>query len=502
MLVCRWPALQPAQLARELRLDRDIRVVADVVVEGLAINWVLTCILAYVMAQLAIAFVVMRKLRSETDYLLAGRNLNMPLSTMTILATWFGAETCIGAAGSIYENGLAGARTDPFGYSLCILVMGVFFARRLWNLKLTTLGDFFRLRYGEGVEKLAVVLMVPASVIWAAAQILAFGHVLSASSTIAVDLSIAFAALMVISYTVLGGLLADVISDFIQGVVLIIGLLVLLILVLTHLPDTDVLAQGFSIDRLQLRREGEPWLAVIDAWSIPIIGSLFTAELVTRVIAARSAGIARRATMLGGGCYFLVGLVPLFLGMIGPGLIPDLTDGEQILPMLAQTYLPTALYIVFAGALMSAILSTVDSALLAAGALVSHNLVLPWLRYRGATSIDERVKMRVSRGSVLLFGLIAYYLALNADSVLGLVEEASAFGSAGIFTCCLLGLTQSRGGRYTAIASMIMGIASYGVLAYIVVSDYAYLYSLLLAFVTFLVLMWYEQPGSAPGIPG
>jgi Na+/pantothenate symporter len=221
---------------------------------------------------------------------------------------------------------------------------------------------------------------------------------------------------------------------------------------------------------------------------------LFTAELVTRVIAARSAETARRAAMLGGGFYCLVGLIPLFLGMIGPALIPGLTDGEQILPLLAQTYLPTALYVVFAGALMSAILSTVDSALLAAGALVSHNLVLPFLRYRGATNINERLKMRLSRGTVLVFGLVAYYLALNADSVMALVEEASAFGSAGIFTCCLLGLTQSRGGRYTAMASMIVGMVSYGVLAYIVVSDYAYLYSLLLAFSTFVALMWYERP--------
>ncbi len=435
----------------------------------------------------------MRRLKSETDYLLAGRNLGLPLSAMTILATWFGAETCIGAAGAIYENGLSGARTDPFGYSLCIFFMGLFFARRLWKLKLTTLGDFFRQRFGVGVEKLAVVLLVPASVIWAAAQILAFGHVLSASSTLAVELSIAFAALMVISYTMLGGLLADVVSDFIQGGVLVIGLLVLLIVVLLNLPEQDILAQSFSSERLQFRRDDEDWFAVINAWSIPIIGSLFAAELVTRVIATRSAEVAQRGAMIGGSAYLLIGLVPVFLGMIGPSLIPGLTDGEQILPTLAQTYLPTALYIVFAGALMSAILSTVDSALLAAGALVSHNLVLPYFKRTGRVPPNERFKMFISRGTVCVFGLIAYFLALEADSVLGLVEEASAFGSAGIFSCCVLGLLQARGGRYTAIASMLVGMISYGVLAYIVVSDYAYLYSLVLAFSTFLVLMWFES---------
>jgi len=456
--------------------------------EDLTINWVLTCILGYVLLQLLIAFVIMSRLKSEQDYLLAGRKLGVPLAAMTIFATWFGAETCIGAAGSIYEHGLAGARTDPLGYSLCIFFMGFFFARKLWLLKLTTLGDFFRLRYGAGVEKVAVLLLVPASVIWAAAQILAFGQVLSASSTLAVDISIAFAAAIVIAYTVLGGLLADVVSDFIQGGVLIVGLLILLVVVLLNLPDVGVISQGFSAERLQFRRDDENWFAVIDGWSIPIIGSLFAAELVTRVIASKSAAVARRGAMLGGALYFVVGMVPLFLGMIGPVLVPGLTDGEQILPVLAQTYLPTGLYIVFAGALMSAILSTVDSALLAAGALVSHNLIMPLLRTEG-----ERYKIRVARISVCFFGIVAYFMALEADSVLGLVEEASAFGSAGIFTCALLGLAQQRGGKYTAIACMSVGMLSYGILAYGFANDYAYLLSLVLAFSTFVVLMWFES---------
>jgi SSS family transporter len=439
--------------------------------------------------QLVISFVVMGQLKNETDYLLAGRKLSVPFGAMSVFATWFGAETCIGAAGAIYENGLAGARIDPFGYATCMFVMGFFFARKLWSLNLTTLGDFFARRYGRGVEKLGVTLMIPASVIWASAQILAFGHVLSATSTIALELSIAFAAVMVIAYTALGGFLADVISDYIQGIVLIFGLLVLLVVVCMNLPDTDVISLGFSADRIQLREERETWFAVINDWSIPIIGSLFTAELITRVLASRSAESARQSVILGASLYVTVGLIPVFLGMIGPQLLPGLADGEQLLPLLAEAYLPTVLFVIFAGALMSAILSTVDSALLAAGALASHNIILPLLGTKG-----DKAKVKVSRLTVAVFGLIAYGLAVSADSVLGLVIEASAFGSAGIFTCCLLGLSQKRGGRYTAAASMVMGIVSYGILNYGFESDYAYLYSLGLALVSYLVLMVFE-PG-------
>ncbi len=428
-------------------------------------------------------------MHSEQDYLLAGRKLGVPMVAMTIFATWFGAESCIGAAGAIYENGLTGGRADPFGYALCIFFMGWFFARKLWQRNLTTLADFYRQRFGLAVEKFGVLLMVPPSIIWAAAQILAFGHVLSASSSLAVDISIGFAAVIVITYTALGGLLADAISDFIQGSVLIVGLFVLFIVVMFNLPDPDAVQAVLTPERLSFKQPDENWLAVIDGWSIPFIGSLFAAELVTRVLASKNPETAQRGATIAGSIYLLVGIMPLTLGMLGPALLPRLEEGEQILPMLAQEYLPTGLYIIFAGALVSAILSTVDSALLNAGALVSHNVIVPLLQ-----APTEQHKVRYARAAVVTFGIVAYLLARNADSVYNLVEEASAFGSAGIFTCCVMGLLQKRGGPITAAVSMFIGMLSYGVLAYVIEYDYAYLMSLIGAFASFCVLMWFEAP--------
>ena len=451
------------------------------------INWIFICIIGYILLQLLVCFAVMRRMNNEQDYLLAGRRLGMPMIAMTIFATWFGAEACIGAAGIIYHDGLPGSRADPFGYALCIFILGIFFARKLWQRKLTTLADFFRQRFGPRVEKLGVLLLVPASVFWAAAQILAFGHVLTSISALQLDIAIALAAIIVITYTALGGLLADAISDVIQGSVLIIGLVVIFVVVMADLPDSSVLAEALSPERLSFRAEGESWLGVVNSWSIPFIGSLFAAELVTRMLASRSHQVARNGAILGGSIYLLIGLMPATLGLLGPALVPGLEDGEQLLPLLAQNHLPTVLYIVFIGALMSAILSTVDSALLNAGALVSHNIVVPLL---GST--NEHLKVRYARLSVVSFGVIAWLLARGAESVYSLVEESSAFGSAGIFTCCIMGLSQNRGGPVTAMASMLAGILSYGILAYGVGYEYAYLMSLVCALLAFLALMGFE----------
>ena len=121
-------------------------------------NWLLIGLLGYVGIQLLIGLAVSRSIASESDYLVAGRKLGPALVVFSMFATWFGAESCIGAAGAVYQNGLAGAQADPLGYAACLFLLGAVFAVPLWRKKLTTLGDLFAWRFGSRVEKLAVLL--------------------------------------------------------------------------------------------------------------------------------------------------------------------------------------------------------------------------------------------------------------------------------------------------------------------------------------------------------
>lgn len=405
-------------------------------------NVLLLGIFAYILVQLLVGVLVSRRIKSEADYLLAGRSLGLGLGVFTIFATWFGAETNIGAAGAIYESGLAGGHADPFGYAACLFLMGLVFAVPLWRRKLTTLADLFRLRYSAGVERLAVLLLVPASVMWAAAQTRAFGQVIAASSDFDVTIGISIAAAVVIIYTVYGGLMADVITDFVQGIALIAGLAILFFVVLDLTGGLQPALAAVDPQRLQIFGGPEtPALDVIEAWAIPICGSVLAQELVARILATRSPEIARRASLLGGGLYLGIGMIPVFIGLVGVQLLPGLEHPEQLLPRLAQAHLNTFLYIMFAGALVSAILSTVDSALLAAASLVSHNLVVP-LR----PGMSERAKVGFARAGVIVFGIVAYVLALSAEGVYALVESASAFGSAGVFIVAVFALFTRFGG--------------------------------------------------------
>jgi solute:Na+ symporter, SSS family len=449
-------------------------------------SFVLAGIFGYVALQLVVGMLVSRRISSEEDYLLAGRSFGFGLATFSFFATWFGAETCIGAAGRIYEHGLSGASADPFGYGVCLLLMGLVFAAPLWRKRLTTLADLFRMRYSQGVERLAVLLMVPTSVLWAAAQVRAFGQVLEASSGIGAPIAITIAAGVAVIYTAAGGMRADVITDLIQGIMIILGLAVL---VATIAFTTDAFSTGWSAlpaGRLNVFGS-QSFFETIEAWAIPICGSVVAQELVARALSTRSPEVARRAALCGGGLYLMTGLVPALLGLLGATMLPGLADPEHLLPALAQKHLAPVLYVLFAGALVSAILSTVDSTLLAASSLTSHNLVIPMRR-----GITERGKVLISRAGVVFFGVVAWVLALQAESIFSLVESASSFGSAGILAAVVFGLFTRVGRVASAYAALVLGtvIWAVGTLAGWKV---VYLFSLAGAFGGYLLASLFER---------
>jgi Na+/proline symporter len=446
------------------------------------VNWLLVAILAYLAAQLAVGIVVAPRIRTEDDYLVAGRRLGYPLTTFSIFATWFGAETCLASAGRAWAEGVSLTTAEPFGYGLCLIVMGLIFARPLWDRRLTTLADLFRTRYSPGVERLAAMVIIPSSILWAGAQLRGFGHVLTTVTAVPLATAIAVASGFCVLYTAFGGLLADAITDLLQGIVLTVGLAVLAVAVVVRQGGPAAALAAVDTARIGLVAPGADasLLGVLEEWSIPVVGSVVAAELVSRVFAARSRQVARNAALLAGGMYILVGLLPLVVGLSAGALVPALADREAFLPAVAQQVLHPVLYVVFAGGIISAILSTVDTILLVSGGLATHNLLAPLLRIR-----EERTRLRLNRVGVVVFGLIAYALAVAGRSVGALVEQASAFGSAGLVVVVAFGLRSTVGGPRAAAAALLAGLLAYvGGLA--AAAPYPFLTSLAAALLAYL----------------
>jgi solute:Na+ symporter, SSS family len=387
-----------------------------------AVSWVLWAIVAYVVVQ---------------------------------FATYFGAEAIVATGGAVYSEGLAGAIVDPFAYGAALIIVGLLFAHALWSRGLTTFADLFRKRYSPGVEKLVVIVLLPGSIIWAAAQIRAFGQIMDANSGIGLRTAIVVAALLVGGYAVVGGLLADAVTDMIQGLILLLGLIILGAIVVAQVGGIGAGLAQVEPSRLALydANAESGVLGMLEKIAIPICGTIVAVELISRFLGARTREVAATGTVLGGVIYMAIGMVPVFLGLVGAGLMPNVADSEQIVSKLAETYMPGLLYVVFVGAVISAILSVVHSALHAPSAQIFHNIVAQL-----ETGLSDRARLWGVRLSVMALSVVAFALSYTAEGIHELVETASAFGSAGVFVATLFALFTTFGGALSAYTSILAGM--------------------------------------------
>lgn len=388
----------------------------------------LALILAYVAAQVALAIWAGRGARTEADYLLAGRRLGPFAVAMSVFATWFASESLIATSGDVARDGLAGARTEPFAYAIGIFAIGLFFAHRLRSGGHITIAGFLRARFGPGTESLAAIVVALSATTWSAAQLFAFATIIAGASALDFAGALAAASLLVVTYTLFGGLAGDVITDMVQGAIMIIAICILFALMMAGFGGPGAMWAAAPPEVWRFTAPGESWAERAELWLIPIAGTMVSQEALARTLAARSPDVARQGALAGGAIYLIVGLVPVCFGLFGPSLAPllgiTLGRDEAFLPSLAAALFPPWLFIIFTGALVSAILSSVDSALLAVAAVATET------GYRRiAPAASPAAMLRAARAATVMAAVIAAIIAAAGESLRSLVLDAGAIAA-------------------------------------------------------------------------
>jgi solute:Na+ symporter, SSS family len=419
------------------------------------------CVVAYTGLMFAIAWWSRRRIESEEDFLVAGRRLPLLLAGPTLLATWFGAGTLLTATDEVRAHGLRMGALDPIGAGVCLLLAGWLLARPLYRMRLLTLPDFFRERFGPRAEWWSSVLMVPTYFGWIAAQFVALAAMLELFFGIDRSVGVALVALVGGGYTLLGGMWSVTLTDALQLALLVVGLGALAVTVLTTLGD-GALDQGWRAllertppAKLQLVPTEDAaalvgWLGIL---CIGALGNLPGQDLLQRVFASRDERTAVGACHLAGIAYLTLGLLPLMLGLAADLLVP--AGGERsTLPLLAGLFLSPWSAIVFTLAVMSAVLSTIDSAILSPSSVIAHNLLPRRLHERfGSLQLH-----RLAVVGVTAIALLTAYVGENAYTML---EDAYALGLVSLLVPLLFGVRTRRGRENAAVAAMLVGTATW-----------------------------------------
>jgi Na+/proline symporter len=437
-----------------------------------------------------------RGAKSDADYLVAGRRLGPFAVGMSLFATWFAAESLIATSAEVAGSGLAGARTEPFAYALGILAIALFFAYRLRSGGYITIADFLHARFGGGTEVLAAGVIALSATTWSAAQLYAFATIIDAASPIGFTTALAGATLLVLTYTMFGGLAGDVVTDIIQGALIIAAMAVLAVLMFDAHGGIGAAIASVPPGAWSFTMPGESWTAWAELWLIPIAGTMVSQEALSRTLAARSPQVARQGALAGAGIYLAIGLVPVSFGLFGPQLAPvlgvELARDETFLPGLAGALFPAWLHIIFTGALLSAILSSVDSALLAVSAVVTES---GYRRFNPAAS--PRTMLHAARGATLVAGVIAAAVAASGESLRDLVLDAGAIAAV-LAVPIVMGLAGRGQGTHAALAAIIVQVVVLGVLDWGLGIEGAFLWMLASGLAVFA---WLAGPRPAPPAP-
>ncbi|NCS75276.1 MAG: sodium:solute symporter, partial [Gallionella sp.] len=403
-------------------------------------------------------------------FVVAGRNLPLPVVTATVFATWFGAETVLGISATFVQEGLGGVVADPFGASLCLILAGLFFAPLLYRMNLLTIGDYYRARYNRTVELIMSICIMLSYLGWVAAQVVALGLVFNVVSngvvTPQVGMVIGISA--VLAYTLVGGMWSVALLDFVQMTVIMTALLLIAVLIGGQAGGAgNVVMQAQTAGKLQLFPRGggmEAWIPFVGAAVTMMLGSIPQQDVFQRITSARSEKIAVRGAVLGGVLYFAFAFIPMFLTfaatLIDPQFFGELIerDSQRVLPSLILNHTPLIVQIFFFGALLSAIMSTASATLLAPSVMFTENI----LKHFAFGDMSDKQMLRTMRIILLTFGVLVLWFALNSESsIFHMVENAYKVTLVGAFVPLAFGLYWRRANNQGAILSILLGLGSW-----------------------------------------
>ena len=422
-------------------------------------------IVLYLMASIAIGLYAATRVKNTADYAVAGRSLPLAVVIATTFATWFGSETVLGVPGQFVKENLGGIVEDPFGAGMCLILVGFFFARKLYRRNIITIGDYYRQRYGALIEVLCSIIIIFSYLGGVGAQVTALGLVfnLLSQGAISVAWGMAIGTLVVLVYTLYGGMWSVALTDFVQMIVITVGLLAIAWFAAGMAGGADkVIDYAAREGKFQFLPTGglKEWLFFIGAAITMMLGSVPQQDVFQRVMSSKDEDTAVRGPIIGGSLYILFAFVPMFVVVAALMVLPETQgmladDPQRVLPTLVLEHMPVVLQVAFFGALLSAIMSTASATMLAPSTTFVEN-ILRNLR----PGMSDQQTLKAMRISVLVFTVcvLVYSITMEGSSIYELVAGAYQVPLVGAFVPLAFGVYWKRATTQGALLAVVMGL--------------------------------------------
>lgn len=379
---------------------------------------------------LAVGILVAGRSRSLNDFAVSNRNMSLAVCSISIIATWFGSGPMMGSAAAAYAGNTLEVLRDPFVSGISLIIAGFFFARTYRRSRRFTPIEFHEIRIGKVAGVVSSLVNLIAGSIWLGGVMFAFGVVFETLTGQPAAVGIIGGMLVIVAYTMFGGLKAVAATDVLQMVFIMVGVLALFLVVVADSGGFGNISRQMPENAFRLVPEANTfrdWFEYLQVWFSSGLVAIGVISVVQRAMAARNEQVAQNAFYIAGLGYLLFGTIPVALGYIATSTMPGADDPNAIIPLLAIEHLHPLIVAIFVGAVVSAIMSTSDSILLGCGTVISVNL-LP----RVVRNPSDRLRLGVARWSVPLVALVALYTAFNTSTVIAAIAMSVSIGFAGM----------------------------------------------------------------------
>ena len=407
-----------------------------------------------VLAVVLIGLSVARKVQGDsTNFLVAGRSLALPLTAAGLMGQAADTNATLGNTDLAATGGFWAGASLPIGLALCLVITGLFFAKRMNSMKLLTIGDFYRRRYGRGVEVIASIMMIFGFCILLAGNLVAGGFLFERF----LGTSYAFGVLLIVGvvlvYTATGGMYSDAYTAFAQMVITVVATGALLVWVALRFGITIPDGRG-PFDLGQLTDTGQ---GAMFNWATLLalgIGDIVAIDFMQRIFAARSPQIAQRACFVGALGVLVVGIPFSLVALSSGAILGDDPGSGPVLFTLLEGYAPSGLTILVLSGIVAASCSTANGAILGTSAVAARNVV--------GVPLEEDAKgrdrlLRATRITLIPVVGIAVLFALRVPETGILLTLAFDVLLAALAFPFIFGHYWSRSSASAAVAAIIVG---------------------------------------------
>ena len=425
-------------------------------------NLYLTALIAYSILLMVLGLLISRRVKTSSDFLVAGRSFGVGMLFTTFLAANIGAGSTVNATGLGYRYGLS-AWWWVGSAGIGGFFLAQFVGPRIWTIakqhNLSTLGDYLEFRYNKGVRAVIAVLLWIGTLALLAAQLIAISTILNVSIGTSKWIGCCAGGVVAIVYCTAGGLVS---SAFVNIFELIVTMSGLLLAVPFALHTAGGWSHVFSVVAPQpgkgfmLSITGVGFKQILGYLAILAPSFIVSPGLVQKLYGARDVKTVRIGITLNSVAQILFAFVPAILGLCAFVAVPHLASSDLALPAAMKMLLPTWLGMWAMASIFSAELSATGAILF----MLSTSLAIDLHKTFLNPTISERRLLTANRVSSVIAGVAGIVLAIQLPTILAAVEIFYGLLSVCLFVPVVAGLYSRRVASGAALASIFAAIAS------------------------------------------